>query len=383
MELKHVKNMTDESAEMLIYGGIGTDENGRGIDGAYFAQEVAYLVRSGFKDLTVRINSGGGSVFEGFAICAALFSAMMRGINVTTINDGVAGSMAGIIMMFGQKRKSLDYARMMIHAPSGGDEQVREQFTQMLGTILKGQTVDASIDDIMSGELGDVWLTAQAAQKKGYIDEIISTDRSALTFENVPIQAVVAQAASRLDKPEPPIMDKIAQIRAALGLEESANVEAAVRQLKEKAGKVEGLEKDLADTKAELKVANDKLGDINKKAALDLVENAIKAGKFDESQKDTIVAMAEKDLDAFRTLVKATKAYPQKTVTAQLGGGGAAPQNNGQYSVNASGIVTGPGLGDGGTIRELDKQGKSEIVAKAAPEVYAKAYEYEYGVSPN
>lgn len=66
------------------------------------------------ESILVRINSGGGSVTEGFAIYNLL---MEHPATVTTQVDGLAGSIASIIMMAGQERLIARNGVVMIHNP--------------------------------------------------------------------------------------------------------------------------------------------------------------------------------------------------------------------------------------------------------------------------
>ena len=54
MELKFVQNQTDETVDVLIHGRIGVDpRTGRGIDGARFASEMAFLDSLDFKQINI------------------------------------------------------------------------------------------------------------------------------------------------------------------------------------------------------------------------------------------------------------------------------------------------------------------------------------------
>lgn len=63
---KIIKNQANKSAEILIYEQIGSDFWSEGIGAKQFAKELKDL--GAIDKLTVRINSPGGSVFEGLAI---------------------------------------------------------------------------------------------------------------------------------------------------------------------------------------------------------------------------------------------------------------------------------------------------------------------------
>ena len=112
-DLKFIVNQTETTAEMLIYNNIGSD----GTSGQRFAEELKFLESFGLNEIKVRINSGGGSVLDGFAIFTAIYNSPM---NVNTYVDGIAASMAGVIAMAGKKRYMVDFGKIMVHDPHVG-----------------------------------------------------------------------------------------------------------------------------------------------------------------------------------------------------------------------------------------------------------------------
>ncbi|KAK0329192.1 hypothetical protein LTR94_037805, partial [Friedmanniomyces endolithicus] len=68
------------------------------------------------EQLTVRINSYGGSVTDGIAIHNAL---KRHKATVTTVVDGIAASIASLIAMAGDTVEMAENAQIMIHAPWG------------------------------------------------------------------------------------------------------------------------------------------------------------------------------------------------------------------------------------------------------------------------
>lgn len=69
---------------------------------------------SGVTDIHIHINSGGGSVDEGFAIYDKLKSTPY---NITTIGEGIVGSIATVIYMAGDTRKIFKNSKFFIHNP--------------------------------------------------------------------------------------------------------------------------------------------------------------------------------------------------------------------------------------------------------------------------
>jgi ATP-dependent protease ClpP protease subunit len=89
-----IRNAADDTAELLIYDEIG------GWCGWYADEFVEQLATITAPNLTVRMNSPGGSVFEGIAIANALRS---HPATVTTQVDGIAASIASVIALAGDR----------------------------------------------------------------------------------------------------------------------------------------------------------------------------------------------------------------------------------------------------------------------------------------
>ena len=124
----YIINQSDNSAEILLYGFIG---NWKDTDSKQFISDFKKL-EAAHNQINVRINSGGGDVFEGITIYNALKN------STATIHiyiDGVAASMASVIALAGSKIFMSRYAQLMIHRVSGsanGDaDKLRETASLM------------------------------------------------------------------------------------------------------------------------------------------------------------------------------------------------------------------------------------------------------------
>jgi ATP-dependent protease ClpP protease subunit len=168
-------------AELMIYGRIGG--GGWFDDGSISAADVAAILReAGPGPLNVRINSGGGDVFDGVAIHSLL--ARHAG-TVTAYVDGLAASAASFIMLAGDRIVAARNSFIMIH-------------DAMTGTYGNGDThraagelldkVSVNIADMYAERAGEdpefwrakmtengedgVWYTGQEALDAGLVDEI-------------------------------------------------------------------------------------------------------------------------------------------------------------------------------------------------------------------
>ncbi len=101
-----MKFRADQHAhEIILYGDIGFDITAR-----EFSDELKALGDP--KDITVRINSFGGDVFDGVAIYSRLIDS---GAKIIVFIDGIAASAASVIAMAGHEIHIAEAAFLMIH----------------------------------------------------------------------------------------------------------------------------------------------------------------------------------------------------------------------------------------------------------------------------
>ncbi len=165
----------NSKAEILIYEDIGEGWLG-GISAKRFAEDVRDL--GTMTEINVRINSAGGSVFDGIAIYNTLRKNSAR---IVVDVDGLAASIASIIAMAGDEIRMAENAMMMIHNPWGvfaGDAESLRQQADLLDTV-RGQlvttyanqaTIDqATIETLMDAE---TWMDATEALSHGFIHTV-------------------------------------------------------------------------------------------------------------------------------------------------------------------------------------------------------------------
>lgn len=170
-----VKNQSEDTAEIWIYDVIGEDIFGEGIRAKEFAQELSALK---VKQIDVRINSPGGSVWDGHAIYNAL---VRHPATVTAYVDGRAASIASTIALAGDTVIMAENATMMIHNPTaicvGSAERMREaaEILDMIGGTIRDIYVakTGKESDVISVAMDEeTWFTAQEAVDYGLADEV-------------------------------------------------------------------------------------------------------------------------------------------------------------------------------------------------------------------
>lgn len=174
-----IKNQVNGSGEILLYGPIASSRSW--FNDTVTPQEfVRDLESLNGKDVTVRINSGGGDVFAAHAIHNQLVAYKGR---VTVIIDGLAASAATIVAMAGQKIIMPSNSMMMIHNPAIGmdDYYTAEDLQKYVDalTAIKGSIVatykkrcklsSEELEILMDAE---TWMGAQECLDKGFADEI-------------------------------------------------------------------------------------------------------------------------------------------------------------------------------------------------------------------
>jgi len=147
------------------------------------------------KDITLYINSPGGSVSAGMAIYDTM---QYVPCDVSTVCFGMAASMGAFLLGAGApgKRKALPNARVMIHQPLGGAQgqasdieiQAKEILfiREVLNTYIAEYT-DQPKDKIEEDCDRDFFMTAEEAKEYGIIDEVITTKMSHITKPEMPV----------------------------------------------------------------------------------------------------------------------------------------------------------------------------------------------------
>lgn len=133
------------------------------------------------KDISIYLNSPGGSVYAGLGIYDTM---QYITSDVSTICTGMAASMAAVLLVAGAKDKrfALKHSRVMIHQPLGGVQGQASDIEITAREILKLRKelytiiADHSGNDISKIEIDsdrDYWMTAEEAKQYGMIDKVL------------------------------------------------------------------------------------------------------------------------------------------------------------------------------------------------------------------
>lgn len=196
------KASAPEEAEIFLYDEIG----GFGVNAKGFIDSVRQMNP---KKITLRINSPGGSVFDGLAIYNFL-----KERDVTVQIDGLAASIASVIAMAGKEVKIAGNGFLMIHNPWGGAMGEAEDMRQtadlldkirdsLIGTY--AEKTGKEHEKIKEWMENETWFSAQEAKENGFVDSItdeIAFSASVRGFSKAPdalkaVSKTAPQAARR------------------------------------------------------------------------------------------------------------------------------------------------------------------------------------------
>lgn len=206
--LKIINRAERNSAEILIYDDIGAGFWTEGITAKGFLQELRAL--GDVTAIDIRINSNGGSVFDGLAI----YNALRQHEATKTVHvDGIAASIASVIAMAGDEIRMGEGAWMMIHDPSGlaiGTAEEMRATADLLDQI-KGQLVGIYaqrtglpadyITDLMADE---TWMDPATAIEHKFADVQSEPIRMAASadvkrFRHIPPEILANMIKDRID----------------------------------------------------------------------------------------------------------------------------------------------------------------------------------------
>eukprot|EP00978_Attheya_sp_CCMP212_P012672 scaffold31679_cov47-Attheya_sp.AAC.2 len=172
---------------------LGTDVNDE-VANVLVAQLLYLANEDPEKDITLYINSPGGSVSAGLAIYDTM---QFIPCDVTTVCFGMAASMGAFLLGAGApgKRKSLPNARIMIHQPLGGaqgqaaDIEIQAKEILFIKASLNkfmADYCDQPVEKIAQDTDRDFFMTPYEALDYGIIDEVIKTKTSHIPLPPMP-----------------------------------------------------------------------------------------------------------------------------------------------------------------------------------------------------
>ena len=183
-----MKNDEEKSAELILYGSIGSDEYWDDISDKAFKQDIENL--GDVENIILHINSPGGSVFSAVAIANTLKNHKAK---ITANIDGLAASAATIITSACDTVRMPKNALFMVHNPitfAYGNNQDMQKTLEMLNKVKnsiietylnKTKTDKETLSELMDNE---TWMNAEEAKEYGFVDEILDESVEKEVIEN-------------------------------------------------------------------------------------------------------------------------------------------------------------------------------------------------------
>lgn len=276
-----IKNQAGAEAEVFIFGDIVNTEWEKWDENDTTAKDLIDAIK-GMGDFTLRVNSLGGSVPAGNAI----YNAMRRHQGkITGVVEGMAASIASVILMACDRVIMPANSMLMIHKPwgwSAGNADDMRKYADTLDKWEQGlvsaytEKTGMEADEVAQLMADETWMTADEAVKLGFADEIEEPVKIAAKynpkclgkFKNVPqsVRDLTQNAAPRhnngghgmtFDKLTADHPDIVAQIEAQArqGMVTKEELETAVAAAKQDMVPKAEVEKTVASAKTDAATA--------------------------------------------------------------------------------------------------------------------------------
>lgn len=355
----------DGEVAILLYGDVG---DGQRVDSGRVVAELMAL-QTQYSKIDVRINSRGGDVFSGIAIYNALRTSKA---DITVYIDGVAASIAGIIALCGKPLYMSPYAKLMLHAVSGGTWGNASELRQMAEIM---ENLQGDLASMIAGRCGmkkdevlakyfdekDHWISAQEALDMKLIDGIY--DMADEAVDTASSDDIYTYFNNRL-RNQPQNKDKGMALLESLksGIPSFANladenaVLAHARELENKAAKADALAQAVEGYKK-------KLQDVEDKEIAAVVDKALAERRITAEQKDNFMALMKTDRENTEKLLASMKAQPSRRIVDVYRENGGTPTTLADMSWD-----------------ELDKAGKLSELRNADLSAFKSKYKEKFGL---
>ncbi len=315
-------------------------------------------LESQYKKINLRINSLGGSVFEGLAIYNAIKNSKAE---IEIFVDGIAASMASVIALCGRKVYMSKYAQLMIHCVSGGAygntkeiENILEEMKSLENTIVKmyADKTGMSEDDIKSKYMDgqDHWISAEEALDLGFIDGIYDNEdpKDKLDTSDKVYNFYQAKLQTLINTNE--MINKIKSIAQFADCADETAVLAKINELTAKASEVETLRAEIASMKqAE-----------QEKAVADILAKGVECHKLTQEMADNLKEAYKANPEGLKSLIAAMPGKMKVNDFIEQGAAGSDEICKKSWD-------------------ELDKSGDLAILKAKYPDVFKAKFEEKFG----
>lgn len=197
----------EAAAEISIFGPIGATWDGEGVTAKKFIEDFKALKAP---NVTMTVNSPGGSLFDGLAIYTALAAS---GKTITAKVMGLAASAASLVLMAAQRIEMPRNTHLMIHKAGNvvaGNADDLRAMADVLDTLddsiaaTYAARTGRPVDEIKALlDQGDTWLNADEAVAMGFADEATELVTVTAQFDTAKLPEAVRAALAPPAAPAP------------------------------------------------------------------------------------------------------------------------------------------------------------------------------------
>ena len=208
---KEIEEELESASDLFVYDMIGAG----GITAKNVVDDLGKIGNS--TPVNLRINSAGGDVFEGIAMYNSL---KKHEGNISVEIEGLAASMASIIMLAGDSITASENSLIMIHNPSIGIQGESKDLSKKAELLdkIKTQMVDiytskTGLDEkeVIKMMDNETWLTAQEAKDYGFIDNVGGAISVAANTKLEVFATAPKWVLDTINNPKKSVMDSIVE----------------------------------------------------------------------------------------------------------------------------------------------------------------------------
>lgn len=219
-----VINKSETVAEILLYGTVGEDWfDSNSVSATQFKNALKDLPAS-TKEIHLRVNSPGGSVFDGMSMYELLKSEKNKGKKVIAYVDGLAASIASVIILAADEIVVGDGSFVMIHKPMVGAFGNAAELERMINVLDKIEdqmlSIYAKKTGLSKAEISkmlseETWLTSAEALEKGFADKSFQANEQLRIAASAHItNAKHFMKRPEVKRPEAVLKEKLAKFNA-------------------------------------------------------------------------------------------------------------------------------------------------------------------------
>lgn len=308
--------------EIFLYGTIGSD-----IDGNLIAQQIIELSENEeVEGIDVHINSYGGDVLQGISIYNACKTSKKK---VRMFIDGIAASIATIIMMAGEEIIANDFALMMVHNPYfSGKVEMNEKEIEVVN-LIKNQLVMIyekrgiqNINELMDNE---TWMDAKKAKKLGFIDKILKVKDNVRYINKTEVEIYNLLLVNNNTKKNLTEME-IKNLVDLLKIENENEIENSIKNMIEKTVELEKTIENntniINEKLVEIETLKNELKSIKElekeKEIENYINSKIEAGLISNEQKESFKNLSKIDFESVKNILESLKPLNTNPITNQV-----------------------------------------------------------------